>query len=214
MPPRSRRGRGRLRAVVPATSRTPYTGDSRVVLVRSNQSLPLTIDHSPTRTDERVRCAVCGLGRAALQIRQQPCLPWSKLHLSRCPEPSPCFITTASDRFPSSGHSPSPSPPPSPTPTAPKDRIRRAGGQVVWQNGFRVMGALSMTRAIGDHFLRPAGVIADPEISAVRRSASDEFLLLATVSSYLGVARAPRVLECVYVRPHDGVRIHPQPAAP
>jgi protein phosphatase 2C len=50
----------------------------------------------------------------------------------------------------------------------------------VWQNGLRVMGALSMTRAIGDHFLRAHGVIPDPEVSAVRRGADDEFLILAT----------------------------------
>lgn len=30
-------------------------GDSRAVLVRTNKILPLTIDHSPTRNDERVR---------------------------------------------------------------------------------------------------------------------------------------------------------------
>lgn len=61
-----------------------------------------------------------------------------------------------------------------------QERIKLAGGRVLWQNGLRVMGALSMTRAIGDHFLRPHGVIAEPEISSVRRSATDEFLLLAT----------------------------------
>jgi len=42
------------------------------------------------------------------------------------------------------------------------------------------MGALSMTRAIGDHFLRRHGVIAEPEISGVRRGPQDELLLIAT----------------------------------
>jgi hypothetical protein len=65
-------------------------------------------------------------------------------------------------------------------PPRPQERVRRAGGKVVWQNGMRVMGALSMTRAIGDHFLRRHGVIAEPELSGVRRSAGDEFLILAT----------------------------------
>jgi hypothetical protein len=63
---------------------------------------------------------------------------------------------------------------------SPQERVKRAGGRIVWQNGLRVMGALAMTRAIGDHFLRPHGVIAEPEVAAVRRSAEDEFLILAT----------------------------------
>jgi serine/threonine protein phosphatase PrpC len=62
----------------------------------------------------------------------------------------------------------------------PQERIKRAGGKVVWSNGLRVMGALSMTRAIGDHFLRRHGVIPDPEITATARTAADEFLILAT----------------------------------
>lgn len=36
-------------------------------------------------------------------------------------------------------------------------RIQQAGGQVVYHNGCRVMGALAMSRAIGDHALRPYG---------------------------------------------------------
>jgi hypothetical protein len=39
-------------------------------------------------------------------------------------------------------------------------RIRQAGGQVFYHNGCRVMGALAMTRAIGDHALRPYGEAA------------------------------------------------------
>jgi hypothetical protein len=39
-------------------------------------------------------------------------------------------------------------------------RIRAAGGQVFYHNGCRVMGALAMTRAIGDHALRPYGELA------------------------------------------------------
>ncbi len=46
-----------------------------------------------------------------------------------------------------------------------KARVEAAGGQVVWSKGYRVMGALSMTRAIGDHILSPYGVIPDPEVS-------------------------------------------------
>jgi hypothetical protein len=62
----------------------------------------------------------------------------------------------------------------------PQERIKRAGGQVVWSNGLRVMGALSMTRALGDHFLRRHGVIPEPEIAATLRTAVDEFLIVAT----------------------------------
>jgi hypothetical protein len=40
-------------------------------------------------------------------------------------------------------------------------RIRAAGGQVFYHNGCRVMGVLAMTRAIGDHALRPYGDLAD-----------------------------------------------------
>ncbi|GBF88483.1 hypothetical protein Rsub_01196 [Raphidocelis subcapitata] len=107
---------GTTAAVAVVTDDWIYTancGDSRVVLIRTNRALPLTVDHAPTRHDER-------------------------------------------------------------------ERVRRAGGKVVWQNGLRVMGALSMTRAIGDHFLRRHGVIADPEIAAVRRSGADELLIIAT----------------------------------
>lgn len=46
-------------------------------------------------------------------------------------------------------------------------RIKAAGGRVVYNSGsHRVMGMLAMTRAIGDHFLRPY-VIAEPEVSGI-----------------------------------------------
>lgn len=112
---------------------TANCGDSRVVLVRSNNTLPLTIDHTPMRKDERAR-------------------------------------------------------------------VRRAGGEVFWSNGLRVMGSLSMTRAIGDHFLRHHGVISEPEVSTVRRCPRDELLILATdglwnfVTGSDAVAAARRLL--------------------
>ncbi|GBF93274.1 phosphatase 2C [Raphidocelis subcapitata] len=115
---------GSTAAVCVVTEEWLYTancGDSRVVLVRSDLTLPLTIDHAPTRPDEA-------------------------------------------------------------------ERIRRAGGEVVWSNGFRVGGALSMTRAIGDHFLRTSGVVAEPEVAAVRRSSADELLLLATDGLWAAVS--------------------------
>ncbi|KAF5829921.1 phosphatase 2C-like domain-containing protein [Dunaliella salina] len=59
-------------------------------------------------------------------------------------------------------------------------RIKAAGGRVVFSNGgHRVMGMLAMSRAIGDHFLRPY-VIADPEVVCVERTPHDEVLVLAT----------------------------------
>jgi protein phosphatase 2C len=43
-------------------------------------------------------------------------------------------------------------------------RIKAAGGRIVFNSGsHRVMGMLAMSRAIGDHFLRPY-VIAEPEV--------------------------------------------------
>ncbi|KAI8473204.1 MAG: phosphatase 2C-like domain-containing protein [Monoraphidium minutum] len=59
-------------------------------------------------------------------------------------------------------------------------RVRASGGRVVFRAGaHRVMGLLAMSRALGDHFLRPY-VIADPEITSFARSPDDELLLLAT----------------------------------
>ncbi|KAG1675229.1 hypothetical protein FOA52_016260 [Chlamydomonas sp. UWO 241] len=59
-------------------------------------------------------------------------------------------------------------------------RIVDAGGRIVSRGGAsRVMGMLAMTRAIGDHYLRPY-VIAEPEVSSVERGSDDELLILAT----------------------------------
>eukprot|EP00967_Tisochrysis_lutea_P016721 scaffold18887_cov14-Tisochrysis_lutea.AAC.1 len=45
-----------------------------------------------------------------------------------------------------------------------QERVEKAGGQVLYWNGHRVMGVLAMSRAIGDHGLRPY-VIPEPEVS-------------------------------------------------
>ena len=50
---------------------------------------------------------------------------------------------------------------------------------MLFWNGHRVMGVLAMSRAIGDHCLRPY-VIPEPEISAFARHPGDELLLLAS----------------------------------
>jgi protein phosphatase 2C len=55
-------------------------------------------------------------------------------------------------------------------------RIKALGGRVA---NKRVMGMLAMSRAIGDHYLRPY-VIAEPEVNCVERTAEDEVLIIAT----------------------------------
>ncbi|PNH04050.1 putative protein phosphatase 2C 8 [Tetrabaena socialis] len=59
------------------------------------------------------------------------------------------------------------------------ERVEKAGGQVLFWNGHRVMGVLAMSRAIGDHGLRPY-IIPEPEVSVVCRTDEDDFLLLAS----------------------------------
>lgn len=60
-------------------------------------------------------------------------------------------------------------------------RIQQAGGQVINNGGARrVMGVLSMSRAIGDKWLQQYGVTPEPEVSAWARQADDEFVILAS----------------------------------
>lgn len=47
-------------------------------------------------------------------------------------------------------------------------RVEAAGGQILFWNGVRVMGLLAVSRAIGDHSLRPY-VIAEPEVREVQQ---------------------------------------------
>ncbi|KAG9136356.1 hypothetical protein Leryth_022664 [Lithospermum erythrorhizon] len=58
-------------------------------------------------------------------------------------------------------------------------RIEDQGGHVIYWNGARVFGVLSMSRAIGDHHLRP-WVIPVPEITFTTRRDDDECLILAS----------------------------------
>lgn len=58
-------------------------------------------------------------------------------------------------------------------------RVEAAGGQILFWNGVRVMGLLAVSRAIGDHSLRPY-VIPEPEVTVLRRHPSDEMLIIAT----------------------------------
>lgn len=87
-------------------------GDSRAVLCRGTQAIPLTVDHKLDRQDELAR-------------------------------------------------------------------IEEAGGQILYWQGPRVEGVLSMTRAIGDHYLKP-WIISEPEVAFTTRSDEDECLILAS----------------------------------
>jgi hypothetical protein len=61
-----------------------------------------------------------------------------------------------------------------------QERIIAAGGRLIWNNGLRVMGALGMSRALGDHLLQAHGVSAEPDVALLPRSGGEDFLLLAT----------------------------------
>eukprot|EP00887_Chlorella_sp_A99_P007208 scaffold2.g7208.t1 len=58
-------------------------------------------------------------------------------------------------------------------------RVEAAGGQILFWNGVRVMGLLAVSRAIGDHSLRPY-VIAEPEVTVISRHTGDELLVMAS----------------------------------
>jgi len=55
-------------------------------------------------------------------------------------------------------------------------RVQEAGGFVWWK---RVQGELAISRAIGDHKLRPY-VIAKPEVTRMERHVDDRLLILAS----------------------------------
>ena len=55
-------------------------------------------------------------------------------------------------------------------------RVQQAGGFVWWN---RVQGELAISRAIGDHKLRPY-VIAEPEVMRMERHVDDRLLILAS----------------------------------
>lgn len=58
-------------------------------------------------------------------------------------------------------------------------RVEAAGGRVIFWNGYRVLGVLAMSRAIGDRYLKPY-VIAEPEVTCTQRTEEDECLILAS----------------------------------
>ena len=60
-----------------------------------------------------------------------------------------------------------------------KQRVEAAGGRVIDWKGHRVLGVLSTSRSIGDHYLKPY-VISDPEVTVSKRNGSCDFLLVAS----------------------------------
>lgn len=70
-------------------------------------------------------------------------------------------------------------------------RIVAGGGKI--RGGNRVLGALPMTRAIGDQRLRPH-VIPNPEVTIMQRQAEDQLLVMATDGLW-GVVSNARVCE-------------------
>ncbi|KAL6174839.1 hypothetical protein ACLB2K_051484 [Fragaria x ananassa] len=60
-----------------------------------------------------------------------------------------------------------------------KLRVEAAGGRVIDWKGSRVLGVLSTSRSIGDHYLKPY-VIAEPEVTVNKRTESCEFLVIAS----------------------------------
>uniref|UniRef100_A0A0D9WH97 protein-serine/threonine phosphatase n=1 Tax=Leersia perrieri TaxID=77586 RepID=A0A0D9WH97_9ORYZ len=59
------------------------------------------------------------------------------------------------------------------------ERIKSAGGRVIYWDGARVLGVLAMSRAIGDGYLKPY-VTSEPEVTVTERSDDDECLILAS----------------------------------
>ena len=60
-----------------------------------------------------------------------------------------------------------------------KLRVEAAGGRVIDWKGSRVLGVLSTSRSIGDHYLKPY-VITEPEVTVSKRTESCEFLVIAS----------------------------------
>ncbi|CAN6439430.1 unnamed protein product [Victoria cruziana] len=58
-------------------------------------------------------------------------------------------------------------------------RIEEAGGRIIHWDGVRVCGVLSMSRAIGDAYLKP-WIIPVPEVTLTERTDDDECLILAS----------------------------------
>ena len=123
-------------------------GDSRAVLCRSSVAIPLTDDHKAAREDETVRFPSRSQGSVDLILF----LSGSKLPPA----------DTGANGLPCAW---------------PYRRAwRRRVGQILFWNGVRVMGVLAVSRAIGDHCLRPF-VIAQPEVRLCPPKASSHCII-------------------------------------
>ena len=156
-------------------------GDSRAVLCRSGGALALTDDHKAAREDETVSAAAWLAGGAG----ESACLH----HL-------PGFMWG----LPRGGNNQPANPAPLPALLVLlallQARVEAAGGQILFWNGVRVMGLLAVSRAIGDHSLRPY-VIAEPEVRGAGWSAArveglaGKQRLHAWFSKLVGCSQAP-----------------------
>ena len=126
-------------------------GDSRAVLCRGDLALPLSDDHKAAREDETVSqhaespdVLLTSLsqpwlnGPDVVASAARPCCRFQLAGVA-------CCSLTLTLRWPLQA------------------RVEALGGQILFWNGVRVMGVLAVSRAIGDHCLRPF-VIAQPEV--------------------------------------------------
>ena len=67
-------------------------------------------------------------------------------------------------------------------PNRPDERLRvqAAGGQVIYAGCWRVQGDLAVSRAFGDAHLKAYGVSSTPELSELRLTSRDAYLVLAS----------------------------------
>lgn len=129
-------------------------GDSRAVLCRAGKAIQVTDDHKPEREDEAVgasmglACSICRLG-----MPPQCCGGSAHVRATAFCSQLPDFYRPMATQLY--------------TRACVQERVEKAGGQVLFWNGHRVMGVLAMSRAIGDHGLRPY-VIPEPEVGVSR----------------------------------------------
>ena len=148
-------------------------GDSRAVLCRGGVAIPLTDDHKAAREDETVRTYLTtSLSPSAMPAFLNRALLFScRLSCQQDSLVQPATLQACSPRV---------------WLRVLQARVEAAGGQILFWNGVRVMGVLAVSRAIGDHCLRPF-VIAQPEVrpacaSRLRPTAGGPFAVVLLVS--------------------------------
>ena len=131
------------------------------MLCRSGVAIPLTDDHKAAREDETVRITT-------ENVVQDPLMP-SRVVLRGLQQALASADTSISVMHTIAGHEHTRVTmgwhgTDTPCVRVEQARVEAAGGQILFWNGVRVMGVLAVSRAIGDHCLRPF-VIAQPEVS-------------------------------------------------